>query len=235
LTKGDVSVEQRAFYDTRFRTSKIRCLLVDSHALLRQGVRRLLEDEPDIEVVGEAASAAEGLKKVSEYRPDIVLLDAGMPGLSCFDAARVVQRDFPDTRLMFLVTDRSQPSGVRGLRPDGVACVSKDASAPKLVGKIRDIYDRSKHATHSLRDHRFRSEEVRSGVRRSVLTPREREVVKMIAEGNSAKRIASLLGLSVKTVEAHRFNLMRKLDIHNKAQLVTYAIQKRIVKVPAEA
>jgi DNA-binding NarL/FixJ family response regulator len=207
---------------------------VDSHALLREGVRRLLEDEPDIEVVGEAVSAAEGLQKVFEQRPDIVVLDAGMPGLSCFEADRVVRRACPDTKLMFLVTDRSQESEASGLRADGVAYISKDASAPKLVSTMRKIYHRSKLDSRPVDDYRLQ-EQVGAPSRRSILTPREREVVKMIAEGNSAKRIATLLGLSIKTVEAHKFNLMRKLDIHNKAQLVTYAIQKKIVKMPAEA
>jgi two-component system response regulator NreC len=116
--------------------------------------------------------------------------------------------------------------------------VLKDTSAARLVSTMREVHNGHEYLSPQVLSRLVedvRSADLRLVSRSSTLTPREREVVKMIAEGNSAKKIAELLGLSVKTVETHKFNLMRKLDIHNKAQLVTYAIQKKIVKMPLEA
>ena len=113
----------------------------------------------------------------------------------------------------------------------------KDSPAPQLVSAVRDVYKGGKYLSSQVlgklvEDFRARVRDAKMRPRISTLTPREREILKLLAEGNSVKEIAVLLGLSVKTVEAHKFNLMRKLDIHNKAQLVTYAIQKKIIKIP---
>src|SRR5215470_7594715 len=183
---------------------KIRCLLTDDHTLFRQGVRRLLETESDFEVVGEASDAGESVEKARELRPDIVLMDIGMPGLSSFEAARQIRKNRPETKILFLTM-----------------YVYKGGKylSSQVLGKL-------------VEDFRSRVRDTRMRPRISTLTPREREILKLLAEGNSVKEIAVILGLSVKTVEAHKFNLMRKLDIHNKAQLVTYAIQKKIIKIP---
>jgi two-component system, NarL family, response regulator NreC len=214
---------------------KIRCLVADDHALIRQGVGRLLEDEEDFEVVGEASDASEALRCVTELRPDIVLMDVGMPGFSSFEAARVIQRDFPGTRVVLLTLHDAQDYVIEGLQAGAAGYLLKDTPIAKLVSALREVY----------RGGKFVSPEVLGGlverghfsggrVRRAnaTLTPRETEVMKLLAEGNTVRKIAGLLGLSLKTVEAHKFNLMRKLDIHNKAELVHCAIRKRIVKVP---
>jgi DNA-binding NarL/FixJ family response regulator len=219
---------------------KIRCLLVDDHALLRQGVRRLLEDEPDFEVVDEAADAAEAVKKVSQHRPDLVLMDIGMPGLSSFEAVRLIRRDFPDTKLVFLTMHEDEDYVMQGLQLGASGYVLKDIATRQLFSALREVHGGGKYVSQQVlsklvSDIGLPSKEMRLVARSSTLTPREREVVKMLAEGNSVKQIADVLGRSVKTVEAHKFNLMRKLDIHNKAQLVAFAIQKKIVKVPAGA
>lgn len=216
--------------------AKIRCLVADDHALVRQGVRRLLQDEDDVEVVGEAGDAAEALKRVMELRPDIVLLDIGMPGFSSFEAARVIQRDFPGTRVVFLTMHEDQDYVMQGLQAGAAGYLLKDTPAAKLVSVLREVHQGGK----------FVSPEVLGGLlqngkldgpsgartRKSALTPREREVMKLLAEGNTVRKIAGMLGVSLKTIEAHKFNLMRKLDIHNKAELVHCAIRKKIVKVP---
>jgi len=217
--------------------TRIRCLLVDDHALLRQGVRRLLADEPDFEVVDEAADAAEALEKVLQHRPDLVLMDIGMPGLSSFEAVRLMRRDFPDTKSVLLTMHEDEDYVMQGLQSGAMGYVLKDTPAFQLFSALREVHRGGKYVSPGVlklvNDVRSRSKGSGIAPRGSTLTPREREVVKMLAEGNSVRRIAALLGLSVKTVEAHKFNLMRKLDIHNKAQLVTYAIQKKIVKMPA--
>ncbi len=217
----------------------IKCVVVDDHTLFREGLRRLLESETDFQVVGEASNAIQALQKVREVNPDVVLMDIGMPGMSSFEAARLIERNSPGTRLIFLTMYEDEEYLLQSLDVGAAGYVLKDAPAPKLISAVREVYQGRKSLSpqvlEKLVDFGSRPSGSHGLARSSTLTPREREVVKMIAEGNSAKEIAGVLGLSVKTVEAHKFNLMRKLNIHNKAQLVTWAIQKKIVKMPAGA
>lgn len=218
----------------------IRCILVDDHTLFREGLRRVLESEADLQVVGEASDATQALEQVRQLRPDVVLMDIGMPGMSSFEAARQIDKDCPGTRLIFLTMHEDEEYLLQCLDVGAFGYILKDAPAPKLISAVRGVYQGRKYLSPQVLgklvdDFRSRTQGRRGQSRGTTLTPREREVVKMIAEGKSVKEIAALLGLSIKTVEAHKFNLMRKLDIHNKAQLVTYAIQKKIVKMPAEA
>ena len=220
--------------------SRIRCLLVDDHALVRHGVRRLLEDEPDFEIVGEAGNASEALSRANEYRPDLVLMDVGMPGLSPFEAARLILRNHPNTKLLFLTMHEDEDYVMQARASGAAGYVLKDTAAPELISALREVHRGGSYVSPQVLRRLVQNAASRSAGVRVIspspsLTPREREVTKRIAEGHSVKEIARMLGVSVKTVEAHKFNLMRKLDIHNKAQLVTYAIQKRIVKVPIGA
>ena len=217
---------------------KIRCLLTDDHTLFRQGVRRLLETESsDFEVVGEASDAGQAVEKAKELRPDVVLMDIGMPGLSSFEAARHIRKNRPETKILFLTMYEDEDYLVQCLEAGAAGYVLKDTAAPQLLTAVRDVYKGGKYLSSQVlgklvEDFRSRVRDTKMRPRMSTLTPREREILKFLAEGNSVKEIAVILGLSVKTVEAHKFNLMRKLDIHNKAQLVTYAIQKKIIKIP---
>jgi two-component system, NarL family, response regulator NreC len=216
---------------------KIRCLLVDDHTLFRQGVRRLLESESDFEIVGESPDAGDAVTKAAELRPDVVLMDIGMPGLSSFEATRQIKKNRPETKVLYLTMYEDEDYLLQCLEVGAAGYVLKDTPAPQLVSAVRDVYRGGKYLSSQVlgklvEDFRARVRDTRMQPRMSTLTPREREILKLLAEGNSVKEIAVLLGLSVKTVEAHKFNLMRKLDIHNKAQLVTYAIQKKIIKVP---
>ena len=218
---------------------KIKCLLVDDHTLFRQGVRRLLESESDFEVVGESPDAGDAVEKARDLRPDIVLMDIGMPGLSSFEAARHIRKNRPETRVLFLTMYEDEDYLVQCLEVGAAGYVLKDTPAPQLVTAVRDVYKGGKYLSSQVlsklvEDFRARVRDSKGVAkpRIATLTPREREILKLLAEGNSVKEIAVLLALSVKTVEAHKFNLMRKLDIHNKAQLVTYAIQKKIIKIP---
>ena len=217
----------------------IKCIVVDDHTLFREGLRRLLESETDFQVVGEASDAIQALQKVREVHPDVVLMDIGMPGMSSFEAARLIEKNSPGTRLIFLTMYEDEEYLLQSLDVGAAGYVLKDAPAPKLINAVREVHQGRKYLSPQVLGKvvAFRSplQGSHGQARSSTLTPREREVLKMIAEGNSVKEIASLLGLSIKTVEAHKFNLMRKLKIHNKAQLVTYAIRRKIVNMPAGA
>ena len=216
----------------------IRCLVIDDHTLFRAGIRRLLEGEEDFAVIGEAGNASEALQKACELRPDVILMDIGMPGMSSFEAARLIREQCPGLRLIFLTMHDDPEYLAQCLRVNADAYLLKDVPPHKLLRVVREVYAGCKYLSPELvlkvanGAHRRRM----PGLGRSLaLTPRERQIVKLIAEGLSVRQAAGRLGLSAKTVEAHKFNLMRKLDLHNRAQLVTYAIQKKIVKMPLEA
>lgn len=214
----------------------IKCLIVDDDALYRQGLRRLLAENPEIEVIAEANDAIEALTKVRELRPDIVLMSVGNPGTPGLEVARVMVKDSPCTHLIFLALEEEENLLLQCMDVGALGYILKDAPASRLLTAIYEVYQGRKYLSPQVLGRLvddFRSrQETRGQTQGATLTPREREVLKLIAQGNSVKEIAHLLGLSVKTIEAHKFNLMRKLDIHNKAQLVIYAIQKKILEMP---
>jgi DNA-binding NarL/FixJ family response regulator len=230
-----------------FSSRKIRCLLVLDHILLRQGLRRLLEDEPDIDVVSEAGNAAECLRKLYEFRPDVLVADGGTFDLPAHEAELLVARESPQTKIVFLSMQEESASG--GLRVATGRCAVRQTSVDELVEMIRNSWDRSaedqipetpiatdriltNHQEGPLRRVVQRSEERQFSQERA-LTAREQEVLKLLAEGKTVRVAAAILGVSSKTVDAHKFNLMRKLGIHNKAELVMWAIQKKVLKLPA--
>jgi two-component system response regulator NreC len=215
----------------------IRCVIADDHEMLRYGVRRLLEDAPDFAVVGEAGDAAVALKLVLEHRPDLVLLDISMPGMSPFEAGRLIEEHCTGTRIVYLTMHEDREYVRQALRSGASGYLLKDTSAPLLLSALREVHRGERSLSPQIQtklkdDEILRKQAVRVPLRRSTLTLREREVMKLLAEGNTVKKAAAVLGVSVKTVEAHKFNLMRKLDIHNKAQLVTVAIQRKILPLP---
>ena len=219
---------------------KIRVLLADDHTLFRQGIRNLLAVEPDVEVIAEVSNAGDAMAKSTELRPDVVLMDIGMPGFSSFEATRQIKRDRPETKVLFLTMYDDEDYLVEGMEVGGNGYILKDCPAPQLLAAIRDVqkggsYLSPRMLSQLVDDFRSRVKSSARVPRFATLTAREKEVLKMLAEGQSVKEIACSLNLSVKTVEAHKFNLMRKLDIHNKAQLVQYAIQKKIIQIPSLA
>jgi two-component system, NarL family, response regulator NreC len=216
--------------------AKLRVLLADDHTLFRQGIRNLLSTEPDIEVVGEAANGGEAVERAAELRPDAVVMDIGMPGLSSFEATRQIRKNRPETKVLFLTMYEDEDYLVESMEVGAGGYVLKDTPALQLIAAVRDVcrggsYLSPRMLSQLVDDFRGRLKGGTRQPRYATLTAREREVIKMLAEGNSVKEIAVDLNLSVKTIEAHKFNLMRKLDIHNKAQLVQYAIQKKIIKL----
>jgi two-component system, NarL family, response regulator NreC len=205
----------------------IRCVLVHDHVLLRQGLRRLLEDEPDMQVVAEAGNAAEALQGVLQYQPDVVIADAHLPDCAADRIERLIQQGSPDSKMLFLTSQEEEAA-------EGVSVAARQTSAAELVEMVRKTLGAERTIVGDVRAKnvtQFPLEELVP--RKRVLTTREREVLKLLAEGRTVRSAAGVLGLSAKTVDAHKFNLMRKLGIHNKAELVMWAIQKRVVKLPA--
>jgi DNA-binding NarL/FixJ family response regulator len=217
-----------------FPIRKIRCLLMHDHVLLRQGLRRLLDDEPDIDVVSEAGNAAECLRKLDELRPDVLVADAASFGLPAAEAELLVAQESPQTKIVFLNMEEPSGPAFAGLRAAAGRCAVRQTSAEELVEMIRSLRSgpRPNDSEAHLRRALQRPNETLFP-RERALTGREREVLKLLAEGKTVRAAATVLGLSSKTVDAHKFNLMRKLGIHNKAELVMWAIQRRVVKIPA--
>jgi DNA-binding NarL/FixJ family response regulator len=208
-------------------------VLVHDHLLLRQGLRRLLEDEPDIEVVSEAGNAAECLRKIYELQPDVLVADAAAFALPAREAELLVMRESPQTKVVFLSMEERPGARLMG-QAESADCAVRQTSAEELVEMVRRScganpasYEQAASARNQQRSAAMLFP------RERVLTAREREVLKLLAEGKTVRAAATVLGLSSKTVDAHKFNLMRKLGIHNKAELVMWAIQKRVVKIPA--
>jgi len=207
---------------------KIRCLLVHDHVLLRQGLQRLLEDEPDVEVVAVAGNAAEGLRKIHEHHPQIVIAGKNIFEYEPEAAAQLIQQESPGTKLVLLTTDEG---GLSERREEtyGIERTFRHTTAAELIRLVRSIASSGIGREIPRMD---LSAPPLSFAKKPALTVRERQVLKLLAEGRTVRSVAAILELSIKTVEAHKFNLMRKLGIHNKAELVMWAIQKRIVKLP---
>ena len=215
--------------------AKIRVLLTDDHTLFRQGIRNLLSAEPDMEVSGEAGNASDAVSVAKQVRPDVVLMDIGMAGMSSFEATRLIRKDRPETRVVFLSMYDDEDYLAECVDMGASGYILKESPVDQLLTAIREVHRGGSFLSPRLLTRLvdgFRQQG--AGPRQprfGTLTKREREILKMLAEGQSVKEIATGFELSVKTVEAHKFNLLRKLDIHNKAQLVQYAIQKKIIRL----
>lgn len=212
-----------------FESGKIRCIVAHDHVLLRQGLRRLLEDEPDMEVVAEAGNAAEALQRVFEHRPEVIIADASIFGYAADQVERLILQESPESKVLFLATHEG--AGVADLQ-GGASCTVRHTTSEELVGMVRMAHGGVRLVREMSRADRREWPVQEFLPRQRVLTAREREVLKLLAEGRTVRSAADVLGLSAKTVDAHKFNLMRKLGIHNKAELVMWAIQKKVVKVP---
>jgi DNA-binding NarL/FixJ family response regulator len=190
-----------------------------------------------MEVAGEASNASEAVALAHQLRPDIVLMDIGMNGMSSFEATRLIRKDRPETRVIFLSMYDDEDYLAECVEIGGSGYILKESQADQLLAGIREVgqggsYLSPRLLTRLVDGYRALSRSPIREPRFGSLTKREREVLKLLAEGQSVKEIAGNFDLSVKTIEAHKFNLMRKLNIHNKAQLVQYAIQKKVIRLP---
>lgn len=215
--------------------SKIRVLLADDHAILRSGIRALLEDEPDLEVVGEAEDGHEVIRMAAELEPDIVLIDIAMPRLNGLEATRRIMQANPQAKILILSMHENEEYVRQVFASGAMGYILKDAAVRELLGAIRAIYRGevvlSPAITRLVVEDYLRWGDLQMNHLDSGLSPREREVLQLIAEGYTNSEIAGILSISIKTVQSHRGNLMRKLDLHDRGELIKYAIQKKIIEV----
>ena len=206
----------------------LRVLLADDHAMFIQGLRGLLEHE-GIVVVGEALDGREAVRLAGKHRPDVAVLDLTMPLLNGLDAAREIRKVSPNTKLIILTRHTEEQYVVEGLRAGVNGFLLKTKAATILVQAIKDVSGGALYVSHALSPEVLQAYLAREELRTSPLSGREREVLQLIAEGKTMKEIAALLGISVKTIETHRMRLMGKLDIHETAGLVRYAIRQGMI------
>lgn len=206
----------------------IRVMLVDDHRLVREGLRALLQDIPRLQIVTEANSGRAALDLLETHQPDIVVMDIGMPDLNGLEATKCIANDFPNTRVIILSRHAEEEYVVEALRAGAVGYILKDATVQDLETGIRAVFHGDTYLSPSISQHvvtdYLRRLDV-SGCPNDVLTERQREVLRLIAEGCSTKAIAKALSISVKTAERHRSQLMDRLNIHEVAGLVRYAIR----------
>jgi len=207
----------------------LRVLLADDHAMFIQGLRGLLEHE-GIVVVGEALDGREAVRLAGKHRPDVAVLDLTMPLLNGLDAAREIRKVSPNTKLIILTRHTEEQYVVEGLRAGVNGFLLKTKAAGILVQAIKDVSAGALYVSHALSPDVLQAYLAREELQTSPLSGREREVLQLIAEGETMKEIASRLGISVKTVETHRMRLMGKLDIHETAGLVRYAIRQGMIE-----
>jgi len=215
-----------------------RILVADDHEVVRRGLSALLRAQPEWDVCGEAANGREAVEKAAAMRPDVVILDVGMPNLNGLEATRQILRANPQTKILILTLHDSDQIVREVLDAGARGFLLKSDAARDLVAAVealrRDkIYFTPKVAAMVLDGYLQRDSAPRppDGQQRGRLTPREREIVQLLAEGKSSKEVAVALGLSVKTAETHRSNIMRKLELHSISDLVLYAVRNNIVHI----
>lgn len=209
----------------------LRVLLADDHALVRAGMRSLLRDIPGVEVVGEAADGAEALAVAARERPDAVLLDIAMKGMSGLEAAARFREQLPGIKVIILSMHSSEEYVLQALRAGAAAYLIKDSATAELELALKSVMRGETYLSPAISRQVVEGyvRRMGAGVAEDPLTPRQREVLKRIAEGRSTKEIAFALGLSVKTVETHRAQVMERLGIRDVAGLVRYAMRTGLV------
>lgn len=212
--------------------TKIRVLLADDHAVLRAGIRALLDMQPDIEVIGEAGDGRQAIERVRELQPDIILMDIGMPGLDGLAATRQIKENHPRTRILILTQHENKEYVLPALKIGASGYVLKRAEGDELLTAIRAV-----HAGGTFLDPAVAGV-LADDTRRKpgspadpfdALTEREREVLTLLAQGSTYQHIAETLFISPKTVDFHRTNLMRKLGLSSRADLTKYAVQRGLI------
>ncbi len=211
-----------------------RIFIVEDHTLLRAGLRALLSQDPEIEIIGEADNGNDAIRAIGTLAPNLVLMDLSMPGMNGIEAIFDIKRRNPTTRVLVLTIHKTDEYIHESLRAGADGYILKDATHDELRVAIRSVLNGKTYLSPDISDkviHGYlgTGNADKVGSTWDTLTHREREVLKLVAEGHPNKYIANYLCLSIKTVEKHRSNLMKKLDLHNASMLTSYAIERGLV------
>ncbi len=220
--------------DAKSETSVVRILLADDHTVMRAGLRLLLERHENFEVIGEAADGRQAVEIAQEQKPDVVVMDVAMPHLNGVEAARQILSRNPDTAIVMLSMHSDESYVLRSLKAGARAYLLKDSAEADLIAAIKAIIEGKSFFSPGVRallkeDYIYRLQKFGADDTYELLTAREREVLQLVAEGKSNKEVASLLGLSLYTVETHRTHILQKLNLHSVPDLILYAVRKGII------
>jgi len=208
-------------------------VLADDHHVVRQGLRALLEAEPDFQVIGEAGDGLEALQQVEQLRPNVLVLDLMMPGLNGLEVTRQISKHAYQTRVVILSMYANEAYVLEALGNGASAYVMKDSSSADLVLAVREVALGRRYLSPPLSDRAIEVYQAKAKAatldKYDTLTTREREVLQLTAEGHTSAEIATRLGISSRTAETHRSNLMHKLDLHTQADLIRYALRRGII------
>ena len=213
---------------------KKRIVIAEDYRILREGLRALLSSYPEIEIVGEAEDGQAAIRCVEKLKPDLALMDLSMPKMSGMDAIKEIRKRSPATKILVLTVHRAEEYILEAFRIGASGYVLKDASQAELGMAVRSVVNGKRYVSPGISDKLIEGylegrKRAKPSTSWDMLTRREREIIKLIAEGHKNKEIAEYLCISVKTVEKHRANLMKKLSIHNIQALTTLALEKGLV------
>ncbi|MDY7019580.1 MAG: response regulator transcription factor [Chloroflexota bacterium] len=213
---------------------KIKVLIVDDHTLVRDGIRALLALATDIEVVGEAANGKEAMEKVKRFAPNVVLMDLAMPVVSGLEATRRIRKRFPETKILALTQYDDREYVVPVIEAGARGFISKSAAFSELASAIQAVYQGDSFLSPTAAAAVVEECQQKADLEGEMdpyqrLTDREKEMLELVAKGYTAKEIADMLVISLRTVESHKTSLMKKLDIHNRTDLIKFAIRKGII------
>lgn len=203
----------------------ISVLIVDDHQVVLDGFMARLELEPDIEVIGTASNGLEAIEVAKHLHPDVILMDISMPIMNGIEATGIIKEEVPESRILMLTMHDNREYIMKVMQAGAVGYMLKEISAEKMVQAIKTVNLGSTYFCESVTQTLFTQEIIPSAQKPNPLSRREEAVLKMVAQGHSSKKIASLLNISYRTVETHRQNIKHKLDIHSTAELAQYAIQ----------
>ena len=211
-----------------------RVVIAEDHTILREGLRALLSAESDLEVVGEAEDGRQAIRRVEELGPDLILTDLSMPRMNGVEAIREIKKRAPETKVLALTVHKAEEFILEVLQAGADGYILKDASSEELMMAIKSVLGGKRYLSPSVSQMVIEGylegrKSIASSSPWDTLTKREREILKLIAEGHKNKEIANYLYISVKTVEKHRANLMKKLDLHSAAALTAYAMERGLV------
>ena len=213
---------------------KKRLLIAEDHTIVTEGLRMLLSAVPEYEIVGEAIDGLEAVEAVNELRPDLVLTDLSMPRMSGLEAIREIKSRHPDTKILVLTVHKTDENVLAAFEAGADGYILKYATKDELLLAIKSVFDERSFISPMvsgkvLQGYMEGAKSLKTSSSWDTVTARERQILKLIAEGYTNKATADMLCISVKTVETHRSNIMRKLDLHNTSELTSYAIRKGLV------